>query len=63
MNNNQTANHFDPVKNLGKCINELLEVLHIVSHDGYFSDIEALEQFLTDIGVSQETIAYHKKAE
>lgn len=44
-----------------KAINTLLEVLHIIEHDGLYSDSEALIQVLTALGVSEEIIAYHLK--
>jgi len=41
--------------------NALLEILHVVSHDGAYSDLEFIEQELKRAGVSQEQIDYHKK--
>lgn len=41
--------------------NELLEILNIIAHDGNFNDIESVEELLLKVGVSQETIDYHKR--
>jgi hypothetical protein len=47
--------------NLKVATNQLLEILHIIVHDGSYNDIEGIEQVLQSIGVSQEVIDYHKK--
>ncbi|MNG31045.1 hypothetical protein D3C84_1167850 [compost metagenome] len=39
----------------------LLEALHIISHDGFYSDTEALIETLTALGVDVSAIDYHQK--
>lgn len=42
-------------------INELLEILHVVTHDGFWSDTEAVEDTLRRAGVSEERIERMKR--
>lgn len=44
-------------------LNDLLEILHVISHDGGYNDIEFIEERLLEYGVSQEEIDRHKKKE
>lgn len=39
----------------------LLECLHVIEHDGMYTDSEYIEQVLRDTGTDEELINMHKK--
>lgn len=48
-------------KKLDDATKALLEILHIISYDGFYSDEESLIEILNDLGVDPEIIKYHQK--